>query len=513
LIGRTLSHFRITAKLGEGGMGEVYLAEDTKLGRDVAIKVLPMELSGNEQRLARLEREAKLLATLNHPNVATLHGFEQEDDIHFLVMERVEGEDLAERLTHGPIPLEEASRLAIQIAEGLEAAHQSGVVHRDLKPANIKVTQEGRVKVLDFGLAKVIGSEVASVDLTQSPTLTAGPTGAGALLGTAPYMSPEQARGQEVDRQADIWSFGCVLYEMLTGKRPFQGETPPDILVAVLGKDPDWNLLPAEVPIKVRDLLRRCLQKKSRDRLHDIADARIEIKEALNDPVAPNLVIEGVGQTPTGKYRMVIAALAVLVALSAALAVKSWIDSQDLSLGVRAPTRFVITLPEGQNLVGWNPFDLSRDGNALVYSAAEPGEPSQIYLRFLDQFEARPLSGTEGGEAPFFSPNGQWVGFFGEEGTLEKVTIDGGPVRKIRGVETKGKFGATWGEDGTIVFVAGITAGLEGVSAEGGESRQLTVPKQTEGEIGHWYPSILPNSRDSCRPSERRSRRRPNPVP
>ncbi len=284
MIGRTLSHFKITAKLGEGGMGEVYRAEDTKLGRDVAIKALPEGLAQDAERLARFEREAKLLASLNHPHIAAIHGLEKADGQPFLILELVEGETLAKRIARGPVPVEEALELGRQIAEALAAAHGQGVVHRDLKPANVKVTPEGQVKVLDFGLAKALATEPSDPNFTHSPTLTQPMTRTGIILGTAAYMSPEQARGQEAGQQADIWALGCVLYEMLTGERAFRGETVTDTLAAILERQPDWEALPASTPPLAQSLLRRCLEKDSRRRLHDVADARIELEESIQEP-------------------------------------------------------------------------------------------------------------------------------------------------------------------------------------------------------------------------------------
>jgi serine/threonine protein kinase len=284
MIGTTLGHYRITAKIGEGGMGEVYRANDERLDRDVAIKVLPEAVAEDPQRLARFEREAKLLASLSHQNVATLYGLEEHEEQRFLVMELAEGETLADRIKKGPIVVEDALEIARQIAEGLEAAHECGIIHRDLKPANVMVSHEGKVKVLDFGLAKAWYPDESDADLTHSPTLTGQMTAAGVLLGTAAYMSPEQARGKTADKRADIWAFGVVLFEMLTGTRMFDGETTSDVLAAVLRAEPDWSELPTETPMPVVRLLHRCLERDPRERLHDIADARLEIEEAITRP-------------------------------------------------------------------------------------------------------------------------------------------------------------------------------------------------------------------------------------
>jgi serine/threonine protein kinase len=284
MVGKTLAHYEIIEQLGKGGMGEVYQAKDTKLGRDVAVKVLPEEFARDTDRVARFQREAKLLASLNHPNIAAIYGLEESGDTHFLVLELVEGDTLADRLKHGFIPVEEALKLALQMAEALEAAHEKGVIHRDLKPANIKVTSDGKVKILDFGLAKVFTGDQGEVNLADSPTISVAATQKGVILGTAAYMSPEQARGEMVDKKADIWAFGVVLFEMLTGRQVFTGRTVSDTLASVLAREPEWNGLPPNLHFRIRLLLERCLQKESKNRYHDIADARIDIQEALVDP-------------------------------------------------------------------------------------------------------------------------------------------------------------------------------------------------------------------------------------
>ena len=303
MIGKTLSHYKVLEKIGQGGMGEVYRAEDTNLSREVAIKVLPEQFTQDPQRLARFEREAKLLASLNHPNIAAIHSFEHADEVHFLVLELVEGETLAERVAKGPVPVEEALEVCRQIAEGVEAAHEKGVIHRDLKPANVKVTPEGKVKILDFGLAKAFEAEPPVTDISQSPTLTEEMTRAGVILGTAAYMSPEQAKGKPVDKRADIFAFGAVLYELLTGKRAFGGETITETLASILKSEPDWEKLPENTPWNIRTLLRRCLHKETNRRLQHIWDVRIEIEEALTTPAtgipgATTAISAGTGWRP-----------------------------------------------------------------------------------------------------------------------------------------------------------------------------------------------------------------------
>ena len=329
-----LGSFEVLSLLGEGGMGQVYCARDTRLGREVALKLLPETLAQDEEKLIRLEREAHLLASLNHPNIATLHGIEESEGRRYLVMELVPGETLAERLTPGGLGLEEALSVMRQIAEGLEAAHEKGIIHRDLKPANIRITPEGKVKLLDFGLAKAIAEEKSPDDLSRSPTLTREGTEHGLILGTASYMSPEQARGQSLDRRTDVWSFGCVMYEVLTGRKAFPGETVSDIVASILARDPVWKALPERTPVKIQDLLRRCLRRDPHRRLRDIADARIELEESLAEP-APTLV------APRPRGGMVVAALAA--ALVTGIAVFTLMRSPGSE--VRGVTHFDIRLP------------------------------------------------------------------------------------------------------------------------------------------------------------------------
>ncbi len=312
--GARLGHYEIVAHVGAGGMGEVWRARDTKLGREVAIKVLPEALSEDEAHLARFEREARLLASLNHPNVATLHGLEEHDGTRFLVMELVAGETLSDRISRGPLPIDETLALSCQIAEGLEAAHRQGIVHRDLKPANVKITPEGKAKVLDFGLGKVVGEVSKENELSESPTAGYTGTRAGMILGTASYMSPEQARGKAVDERADIWAFGCLLYEALIGKKAFDGETITDTIASLVKSDPDWEALPAETPWRVRELLARCLRKDPAKRVHSIADARLEIEEAMESPAPPG-VERPVAEAPKRSAALVFAAGAALAAL------------------------------------------------------------------------------------------------------------------------------------------------------------------------------------------------------
>ena len=404
-------------------MGEVYQAHDSNLRRDVAIKVLPEAFARDPERLARFRREAQLLASLNHTNIATIHGLEDSNGTSYLVMELVPGETLAQRVKReGAVPVEEALTIAKQIAEALEAAHEKGIIHRDLKPANVKLTPEGKVKVLDFGLAKAFTGDTSTEDMGNSPTLSMAATMQGVILGTAAYMSPEQARGKSVDKRTDIWAFGCVLYELLTAKQAFQAETTPEILAAVLREEADWQALPAATPLKIHDLLRRCLQKDKVLRLRDAGDARIEIQEALNAQAAET--VSGAASQPGWTWREVaIVGITALVFLAiGGFAV--W----NLKLTPARPvTRTVINLPPGDQLAArdFPAIAISPDESRLAYVAIHAGT-QQIFLRALDSLEAKPLAGTEGASTPFFSPDGEWLGFYATDGTLKKVSVTGG---------------------------------------------------------------------------------------
>src|SRR6202049_809925 len=349
--GTRLGSYEVVSAIGAGGMGEVYRARDSKLGRDVAIKVLPANFVNDPERLSRFQREARMLAALNHANIATIYGLEQSDGVTCLVMELVPGETLANRVKSGAVPCEEALQTAVQIAEALEAAHEKSIIHRDLKPTNVKVTPEGKVKVLDFGLAKAFAGDEPGSDPSNSPTLSQAATMQGVILGTAAYMSPEQARGKSVDKRTDIWAFGCVLYELLTGKQTFHGEDITEILAAVVRAEPDWNLLPASTPVKIRELLGRCLQKDLRWRLHDAADARIEIEEALTTPATavPAAAVKGIRALGRRELVLSIGAL-LLVAAIASLA--TWILRPSSSPLSKPVSRLTITLPPGQQLAG-----------------------------------------------------------------------------------------------------------------------------------------------------------------
>jgi Tol biopolymer transport system component len=488
LPGLRLGHYEVVAPLGAGGMGEVYRARDTKLGRDVALKVLPDAFSRDPERLARFEREAHLLASLNHSAIATIHGIEESDGIRFLVLELVPGETLAERLGGGGLRLPEALDIARQIAAALAAAHDHGVIHRDLKPANIQLTGTGAVKLLDFGLAKGLESGALPSALSQSPTLSVAGTRAGVILGTASYMSPEQATGRPVDRRADIWAFGCVLYEMLTGQRAFAGAELSDTLAAVLTKAPDWTALPAITPTAIRRLLRRCLEKDRTQRLSDIADARLEIDEALTAPASDSMIAASAVTSlrPARWRRAVPWAIAAIFGVGWVLLL--WRVAPWRTTPPRAPQRLSVELGVDSALPTTDAaFVLSPDGTLLAFVARRSGSDPQLYLRRLDQLTATSLGGTDGASSPFFSPDGQWLAFFAGQ-KLKKVPVTGGAVVVI--ADAPNKRGGWWAEDGTIVYAPGHRVGLMRVSAVGGEAQPLTT--LAKGEITHRWPQVLP---------------------
>jgi serine/threonine protein kinase/Tol biopolymer transport system component len=501
MIDRTLGHYRIVEKLGAGGMGEVYRAEDTNLSRHVAIKVLPEVFSRDFERLARFEREAKLLASLNHPNIAAIYGLEEADGQRFLVLELVEGETLAEWLSRGPLPMEMALGVCLQIAEGVEAAHEKGVIHRDLKPANIKITPEGKVKILDFGLAKAYQKEGSAPDLSKSPTLTDEMTGAGVILGTAAYMSPEQATGKPIDKRTDIWAFGCVLFECLTGRQAFEGKTVAEILAAILRGEPDWQVLPAATPWRVKDLLHRCLRKDPKERLHDIADARIELQEQMALPKEPLPVSQ---RLPLA-WLIATGVTALLVGVLIGPAVMKYFKPATSQIS-QPVVRSSVRLEPGHWLEGWRlsppyGFDhptrtamaISSDGHFIVYSAVKENPGSQdeprLYLRRLDRLEAKPLAGTEGGIDPFLSPDDRWVGFWAN-GKLMKISVEGGIPATL--CDVSHPFGINWGSDNQIVFARHKSSGLSRVSADGGKPEVVTIPDKSKEEYSHRLPHCLP---------------------
>jgi serine/threonine-protein kinase len=484
--GTQLAEYEIVALIGAGGMGEVYRARDTKLGREVAIKILPEAFSQDKERLARFEREARLLASLNHPNIATIHGLEESGGVRFLVMELVEGETLAELIARGPVPVDEALPLFQQIAEGLEAAHEKGVIHRDLKPANVKITPEGKVKVLDFGLAKAFSDEAPAVDLSQSPTLTTEGTRAGVIMGTAAYMSPEQARGRTVDKRTDIWTFGQVLYETLTGEKAFEGETVTDILASVIKSEPAWKSLPADTPWVVQRLLRRCLEKEPRRRLQDIGDARIEIEEAFSEPAGglPS-VVQAVAEPRLWRRAIPWSAAALL---AVALAVAFWAPWRVRVPQDRPLMRFTVDL--GSNDSIGSTIAISPDGTRVVYRAANAASVPGLATRLLSETTETFLAGTEGAYNPFFSPDGQWIAFFSfASSQLLKMPVQGGvPITLCDAPLGRG---GSWGEDGTIVAELDPFSGIWRVSDQGGPPVRLTRPSRDR----HAWPQFLPGSR------------------
>ena len=491
---------QILSALGAGGMGEVYRARDATLHRDVALKVLPDLLALDVDRLARFKREAQVLASLNHPNIAAIYGFEESTNVRALVMELVEGEDLSAHIARGPMALADALPIARQIAEALETAHEQGIIHRDLKPANIKVREDGTVKILDFGLAKAMdpaGASSASASaLANSPTLTSPVmTQMGMILGTAAYMSPEQARGKPVDKRADIWAFGCVLYEMVTATRAFGGAEVSDTLAAILRADPDWSALPATSPAALRKLLARCLDKDRKKRLADMADARFELDEALTAPATRGVATLVLVAPRWRRALPWAAASALAVGLAAVLLLwapwrkPSLLVPVQVTAEIGAAASLVIT--EGSTDPMGNAAVVSRDGTqiALVAQPQGGGQP-RLYIRRLDQLTATELNGTQGAVGPFFSPDGQWVGFFGS-GMLKKIAVKGGaPVTLATAPVARG---GSWAEDGTIVFAPTPSDGLWRVSAVGGKAERLTT--LAPGETTHRWPQVLPGGR------------------
>ncbi len=488
--GARLGPYEILSALGAGGMGEVYRARDTKLGRDVALKVLPTDFALDADRLARFKREAQVLASLNHPNIAAIHGFEDSGETHALVLELVEGETLAERIARGAIPLDEALPIARQICDALEAAHEHSIIHRDLKPANIKVRPDGTVKVLDFGLAKLAESAgsaqpaAGSAHLSMSPTITspAMMTGVGVILGTAAYMAPEQAKGRAADKRSDIWACGCVLFEMLTGKRPFDGDDATDLIAAIVRGEPDWAALRSDVPASIRALIRRCLEKDRKRRIADIA----VVQFLLNEQADIAAETPALARSPARRGRMLAASLAgvVLGAAVATLVVRFLTYPEPARV-----TRFEIVAsqaapfasPAGVNVM------ISPDGSAIVY-AAQPGGTDQLLLRRTNEVEAKPIPGTERATNPFFSPDGSRIGFV-SGGQLKTIALGGGPPAVV--CEVTGQVqGATWAADAIVFGQAG--SGLFRVPAVGGRPESLAAPDVKKGESDYRWPEALP---------------------
>jgi len=507
--GTRLGHHEILSSLGAGGMGEVYRAADTRLKRQVAIKILPSDLAHDPARLARFQREAEVLASLNHPHIAAIYGLEEAGGVNAIVMELVDGPTLADRIDRGPIPIDEALPIARQIAEALEAAHEQGIVHRDLKPANVKLRDDGTVKVLDFGLAKAraAGDSVdagATMLVASSPTIA--PTGssgprpsdrargvseAGAIVGTAAYMSPEQARGQAVDKRTDVWAFGAVLYEMLAGKPAFAGESVSDVIAAVLKTTPDWGALPADVPPPIVTLIQRCLEKDRRTRIGDIAVARFVLSGDATTaaPLAPV-------QPTAAPRRLLVPSIAAAAIVGAAI---GWLVPRRSADTPRTIAHLQMGVAPAEMLApGFNTYPrpsrtaiaLSPDGNRIVYAGLRD-RVRQLFVRDLDRPAAAPLAGTEGALAPFFSPDGEWIGFVADN-AIKKVAVGGGPTAVICDVIATQFWGASWGDDGSIFFAA--RGGIFRVPSSGGAPAALTTANVAKGER-YLLPQALPGSK------------------
>ncbi|MGH9257652.1 MAG: protein kinase domain-containing protein [Vicinamibacterales bacterium] len=486
--GARLSAYEVLGLIGAGGMGEVYRATDTKLKRQVALKVLPAALTTDPDRLARFQREAEVLASLNHPNIAAIYGLEDSTDTKALVMELVEGSTLAERIADvgRSLPLDEALAIAKQIAEALEAAHERSIIHRDLKPANIKLRPDGVVKVLDFGLAKALDAAPA-IDASQSPTMTSpAMTRMGVILGTAAYMSPEQARGKTVDKRTDIWAFGCVLYEMLTGRRAFAGEDVSETLAAVIKGEPDWSAAPAGTPAAIRRLVRRCLQKDGKERLHDISDARIELQDAKTEAASEATTLPVPVLARPRRERLVWTLLGLAGLSIVALSIPAVLHFREPAVA-NPEVRLELTTPATTQPLH---FAISPDGRRLVFVASGEGGP-RLWQRPLDAVTALPLEGTEGAEYPFWSPDSRAIGFFAA-GKLKRFDIAGGPPQIV--ADAPNGRGGAWNRDGTILFAPTNSSGLLRVSASGGEPQPVT--KLDPPRVGsHRFPQFLPDGR------------------
>jgi len=495
VMGRQLGPYAIYERLGAGGMGEVYRARDTKLGRDVAIKILPRLFATDAERRARFDREARLLASLNHPHIGAIYGVEEMDGTPVLILELVDGDTLSDRLERGQIAISEALNIARQIADALEAAHEKGIIHRDLKPANIKITPEGVVKVLDFGLAKAASGDVSGPDLPQSPSLTIGGTRDGMIRGTAAYMSPEQARGKPVDKRTDLWAFGCVLYEMLTSRPAFASDTISDTIARIFERDPDWRALPAATPPSVTQLLHRCLNKDPKRRLHDIADARIEIEDALSGAsLTPSETAAVDRQSVRPTWVIAIVTSVVVLIIVGAL---TWYERTARQTQTAPPRISRMTIASaGTAAVTPNlarSLAITPDGKRVVYVG---NNGRQLLVRPLDRLDSAAIAtGTAPLNWVFVSSDGQWVAF-DEGGALKKVALTGGPAETILNTGLGTSSGATWSPDDTIIFATrDPTTGLQRVPAGGGDVTVLTRPSQARGELDHLWPEMLPGGR------------------
>ena len=490
--GARLGHYDVTSLLGEGGMGQVWQATDTQLNRQVALKILPDAFADDPDRLARFTREAQILASLNHPNIAAIYGIEEAEGTRALVLELVEGPTLADRIRKGPIPLDEALPIAKQIAEALEAAHEAGVIHRDLKPANIKVREDGTVKVLDFGLAKALDPHPEG-DPSQSPTLTAAATQMGVILGTAAYMSPEQARGKTVDKRADIWAFGAVLFEMITGRPVFGGDTASETIAGILKSEAAWELLPHRTPRAILDLLHRCLTKDPKRRLRDIGDARIVVSEEGVAP--PDGTVDGLaGSRPVARHQVVLLVLMSIVVSSLITGGIVWRATRPAPPPL---VRFTVSPGATEELTispATRDIAISGDGRHIAYLTESGGE-QHLWVRSLDQITPTELVAGGLPREPFFSPDNTWLGFYDQTGSvLKRVSVQGGPALTIASVPGLIR-GASWGNDDSIIFATiDAGSGLWRVPASGGNPEQLTTPDPERGELDHLWPEILPGA-------------------
>jgi eukaryotic-like serine/threonine-protein kinase len=479
LAGTRLGSYDVLSLVGAGGMGEVYRARDTRLGREVALKILPTRFALDPHRVSRFKREAHVLASLNHTNIAILYDIEEADGIQALVMELVEGDTLADRIVRAPLPVRDVIAIATQLVDGLEAAHERGVIHRDLKPSNIALRSDGALKILDFGLATAL--DAAPPADSSAPTVAATMTEFGAVIGTPAYMSPEQAQGRAADMRSDIWAFGCVLFEMLTRKRAFEAETRSATIAAVMTREPDWNALPPDVPSALRTLLGRCLEKDRKHRLAHIADARPEIVEAA----APSRARSALETRPARRREM----LAWCVAAVSVTALVAGVMYVTTTRRTPAEVRFTLSVPES---VGLDPrIALSPDGRSLVYVAPGAARIDLLWVRRLDELEGKPLGGTEGASSPFWSPDSRSIGFFAQ-GKLKRIPVNGGTVQTlVEGLRPQiGGTGGTWNSNDLIVF-AQVFGPLQAVSAQGGEVRRVTELLEVEKEFGHYDPFFL----------------------
>jgi eukaryotic-like serine/threonine-protein kinase len=491
-IGQQLGSYEITALLGKGGMGEVYRAHDSKLGREVAIKVLPDIFASDGDRLARFEREAHLLASLNHSNIAAIYDLAESNGTRFLVLELVLGETLAATIERGPAPIDEAIAICRQIAEGLEAAHEKGIIHRDLKPANVKITPHGKVKILDFGLGKLMEDERPISTLSQSPTLTGRGTAEGIILGTAAYMSPEQARGKEVDKRADIWSFGCVMFELFTRKQTFGGETVTDLFASILKGEPDWNALPASTPQSLRALLLQCLQKDPRRRLRDIGDARIALEDAATRPESAGLAEAAVARPVRSSIWIAAAVILLVVTLGLALvlAFRSPSKPDMVQFIVYPPEKGMFTSGGSGRLAGFTLPSVSPDGRHLAYTASMASGEVFLWVRSIAAAAPERVNGTQGAILPFWSPDSRTVAFFSGR-KLKKVDVAGGPPQDVCDVPGGGRAG-TWSRDGEILISTGVGT-IARVSPASGEIVQVNL--LSAGQTIVRFPSFLPDGR------------------